>query len=163
MFDKLEAVEKRFVELDSKLADPDVISRRNEFQKLSKEHADIAELVDVLPRYKAVHGRARGQQAAPRGEGRRDAGDGARGAGAARRRGAGARGAAASSSFCRRIRTTTRTSSSRCAAAPVARRPRCSPPICSACTRATPSASAGSSRSCRSRTRAAGGSRKSSR
>jgi peptide chain release factor 1 len=54
MFDKLEAVEKRFVELDSKLADPEIIGRRNEFQKLSKEHADIAELVESYRRYKLV-------------------------------------------------------------------------------------------------------------
>ena len=54
MFDKLEAVETRFVELEGKLADPDVIARRAEFQKLSKEHADISELVAAFRRYKLV-------------------------------------------------------------------------------------------------------------
>ncbi len=54
MFDKLEAVESRFVELEIKLADPDVISRRAEFQKLSKEHADLADLVAAFRRYKVV-------------------------------------------------------------------------------------------------------------
>jgi peptide chain release factor 1 len=54
MFDKLDAVESRFVELEAKLADPDVIGRRNEFQKLSKEHADLIELVGAYRRYKIV-------------------------------------------------------------------------------------------------------------
>ncbi len=54
MFDKLQAVESRFVELEGKLADPGIISRRAEFQKLSKEHSDIAELVTAYRRYKVV-------------------------------------------------------------------------------------------------------------
>ena len=40
MFDKLEAVEKRYEEVAQLLTDPDVIGRRQEFQKLSKEHAE---------------------------------------------------------------------------------------------------------------------------
>jgi peptide chain release factor 1 len=55
MFDKLEAVEKRFEELDRQLADPEVIARRGEFQKLSKEHADIADLVAAYREYKKVN------------------------------------------------------------------------------------------------------------
>ena len=54
MFDKLEAVESRFEELETLLADPDVIGRRGEFQKLSKEHADIEGLVAAFRRYKVV-------------------------------------------------------------------------------------------------------------
>ena len=54
MFDKLQAVESRFVELEAKLADPDIISRRAEFQKLSKEHADLIDLVAAYRRYKLV-------------------------------------------------------------------------------------------------------------
>ena len=54
MFDKLEAVEKRFEELDRQLADPEIIARRSEFQKLSKEHADISELVPAYREYKKV-------------------------------------------------------------------------------------------------------------
>ncbi len=54
MFDKLQAVETRFVELEGKLADPEIIGKRAEFQKLSKEHADISELVAAYRRYKQV-------------------------------------------------------------------------------------------------------------
>jgi peptide chain release factor 1 len=54
MFDKLEAVEKRYEALEVLLADPDVISRRAEFQKLSKERADIVELVEAFREYKKI-------------------------------------------------------------------------------------------------------------
>jgi peptide chain release factor 1 len=54
MFDKLEAVEKRYQDLDALLADPEIISKRSEFQKLSKEHADLGQLVEAFRRYKAV-------------------------------------------------------------------------------------------------------------
>jgi peptide chain release factor 1 len=54
MFDKLEAVEERYLVLERMLADPDVISRRAEFQKLSKEHADLAQLVAAFREYKRL-------------------------------------------------------------------------------------------------------------
>ena len=54
MFDKLEAVEKRFQDLDAMLADPEIIAKRGEFQKLSKERADLAELVEAFRDYKKV-------------------------------------------------------------------------------------------------------------
>jgi peptide chain release factor 1 len=54
MFDKLEAVEKRYQDLEVLLADPDVIGRRAEFQKLSKERADIVELVEAFREYKRI-------------------------------------------------------------------------------------------------------------
>ena len=54
MFDKLEAVEKRYQDLEALLADPDVIGRRAEFQKLSKERADIVELVEAFREYKRI-------------------------------------------------------------------------------------------------------------
>src|SRR5689334_13690071 len=54
MFDKLEAVEKRYQDLEVQLADPDVIGKRAEFQKLSKERADIVELVETFREYKKV-------------------------------------------------------------------------------------------------------------
>ena len=54
MFDKLEAVAARHAELTRLLADPEVINRRAEFQKLSKEHADISELVGTYQAYRKV-------------------------------------------------------------------------------------------------------------
>jgi peptide chain release factor 1 len=54
MFDKLEAVETRYQALEQLLADPDVINRRGEFQKLSKEHADLVDLVGAYREYKKI-------------------------------------------------------------------------------------------------------------
>jgi peptide chain release factor 1 len=54
MFDKLEAVEKRYEEVAQLLTDPGVIGRRQEFQKLSKEHADLSDLVAAYRDYKRV-------------------------------------------------------------------------------------------------------------
>ena len=47
MFDKLEAVEKRYEELTKMIADPELISNQSEWQKLMKEHADISEIVEM--------------------------------------------------------------------------------------------------------------------
>jgi peptide chain release factor 1 len=54
MFDKLEAVEKRFQDLEALLADPEIIAKRGEFQKLGKERSDLSELVEAFREYKRV-------------------------------------------------------------------------------------------------------------
>jgi peptide chain release factor 1 len=46
LLNKLAAVEQRFEELSGKLGDPAVLSNRQQFQKMSKEHADLRELVE---------------------------------------------------------------------------------------------------------------------
>ena len=67
MFDKLEAVENRFVEIESRLADPDLADRPGDFRRLSQEHAGLLELVSEYRRYQAAPRGARIQQgAAPR-------------------------------------------------------------------------------------------------
>ena len=54
MFEKLEAVEKRYEELTRLIADPDVISNQSEWQKLMKEHASIEDVVAKFREYKKV-------------------------------------------------------------------------------------------------------------
>jgi len=54
MFDKLENVEKRYEELNEKIADPDIIANQTEWQKLMKEHADIEEIVEKYREYKKL-------------------------------------------------------------------------------------------------------------
>ena len=49
MFQKLEAVEKRYEELNKLISDPEVISRQNEWKELMKEHS---ELVDIVAKYR---------------------------------------------------------------------------------------------------------------
>ena len=54
MFQKLEAVEKRYEELTKLISDPDVISRQAEWQKYMKEHSEIVEVVEKYREYKKV-------------------------------------------------------------------------------------------------------------
>ena len=52
MFQKLEAVEKRYDELTKLISDPEVISRTSEWQKYMKEHAEISDIVEKYREYK---------------------------------------------------------------------------------------------------------------
>ena len=52
MFEKLEAVQKRYEELTQMISDPEVISNHDEWQKLMKEHASIEDIVLKFKEYK---------------------------------------------------------------------------------------------------------------
>jgi len=54
MFDKLESVESRFVEIESRLADPDIANRPADFKKMSQEHAGLQEIVFEYRHHKKV-------------------------------------------------------------------------------------------------------------
>lgn len=54
MFDKLDAVEGRYKEIESKLSDPALADRPDEFRRLSKEHASLQDLVSEFQHYKKV-------------------------------------------------------------------------------------------------------------
>ncbi|HZV82600.1 MAG TPA: PCRF domain-containing protein, partial [Geobacteraceae bacterium] len=54
MLDKIEELERRFQELEALLSDPVTIANQPEFRKLSREHADLAPLVDAYRRYRKV-------------------------------------------------------------------------------------------------------------
>ncbi|KAB2897768.1 MAG: peptide chain release factor 1 [Kofleriaceae bacterium] len=52
--DKMTALERRHEELTALLGDPEVIGKRGEFQKLSREHAELAALVAAWARYQKL-------------------------------------------------------------------------------------------------------------
>ncbi|MGZ3687003.1 MAG: peptide chain release factor 1 [Bdellovibrionota bacterium] len=54
MFDKLEAVEARFKEIESRLSDPQLAERPGEFRRLSQEHASLQAVVEEFQRYKRL-------------------------------------------------------------------------------------------------------------
>jgi peptide chain release factor 1 len=54
MMDKIEELERRYQELEALLSDPAVISNQPEFRKLSREHSDLAPLIEAFRRYKKV-------------------------------------------------------------------------------------------------------------
>lgn len=55
MFDKLEDVERRFNEIESRLADPEIAGRPNDFRRLSQEHAGLQEIIDEFRIYKKLN------------------------------------------------------------------------------------------------------------
>lgn len=54
MFDKLESVEMRFREIESRLADPEIAGKAGEFKKLSQEHASLQEIINEYQKYKKL-------------------------------------------------------------------------------------------------------------
>jgi peptide chain release factor 1 len=54
MFDKLEAVEKRYEQLTEKLADPTIYDRQKEFREISSERSSIEPVVEAFRKYKQL-------------------------------------------------------------------------------------------------------------
>lgn len=54
MFAKLEGLEKKFIELEHSLAEPDVFNDQEHYRKLTKAHADLREIVEMYRRHKAL-------------------------------------------------------------------------------------------------------------
>ncbi len=54
MLDKLEALERRYHELNQSLSDPEVIGNQSKYQKLAKAQADLQEVVEAFQEYKRV-------------------------------------------------------------------------------------------------------------
>lgn len=52
MFDKLEALEKKFEDINRKLSEPDIINDQDTFKKLCKESSDLSEIVEKYREYK---------------------------------------------------------------------------------------------------------------
>lgn len=51
MFERLEELKKRFAALNEMIADPEVVARQEEWQKLVKEHAQLAPIVEAYDAY----------------------------------------------------------------------------------------------------------------
>ena len=54
MLDKLQAVEDKFLELESLISDPDVLNDINRWQRFNKEHSALAPIVEKYREYKKV-------------------------------------------------------------------------------------------------------------
>jgi len=54
VFDKLEAVEARFLEVESRLSDPTLADKPDEFRRLSREHAQLGEIVREYRKYRTL-------------------------------------------------------------------------------------------------------------
>lgn len=52
MIDKLQALEDRYLDLEAKISDPDVIANQSEWLKCTKAHAKLADIVSVYREYR---------------------------------------------------------------------------------------------------------------
>lgn len=52
--DKVQAVDNKFIDLEQRISDPSVIARQDEWQKLTKEHASLAPIIETFRKYKDV-------------------------------------------------------------------------------------------------------------
>ncbi|MGD9081309.1 MAG: peptide chain release factor 1 [Desulfobacterales bacterium] len=54
MFEKLKGVEKRFLEIEKQLSDPEIVKDRQAYQKLIREHAELNKIVSVFKEYQKI-------------------------------------------------------------------------------------------------------------
>ena len=54
LLSKLQAVEDKYLELESLISDPDIIADIGKWQKYNQEHAGLTELVEKFREYKKI-------------------------------------------------------------------------------------------------------------
>ncbi len=54
MFAKLESLEKKYLELEAQLAEPDVFEDQDRYRKLTKSHADLREVVTLFREHRSL-------------------------------------------------------------------------------------------------------------
>jgi len=54
MIEKLQVIEEKYLELEKKIADPEIISNNQEWQKLMKEHSNLQPIVEKFREYKRI-------------------------------------------------------------------------------------------------------------
>ena len=54
MFERLEQIEARYEELGRQLADPEVLGDHDKYQKIARQHRDLADVVDKFRQYREV-------------------------------------------------------------------------------------------------------------
>jgi peptide chain release factor 1 len=54
MFEKLQGVEERFDKVEQLLSDPEIVKNRSEYEKYSKEHAQLNKIVTIYKEYKEI-------------------------------------------------------------------------------------------------------------
>lgn len=54
MFEKLEALEKQYLEFEKQLAEPDIFEDQEKYRKITKAHADLDDIVHLFRKYKAA-------------------------------------------------------------------------------------------------------------
>jgi peptide chain release factor 1 len=55
MFDRLKNVEQRYLRIEEELSNPEILANQKEYQKTTREHAEIASLVETYRQYKRLN------------------------------------------------------------------------------------------------------------
>ncbi len=48
LVDKLQVIEDKFMDLEQRISDPEVIARQDEWRKLTRQHAQLSETVETF-------------------------------------------------------------------------------------------------------------------
>lgn len=54
MIERLDSVEERFIELEKRLSDPEIVSNMEEYKKIAKEHSELEPIVKTYRQYKNI-------------------------------------------------------------------------------------------------------------
>jgi len=54
MIEKLQVIEEKYLELEKKISDPEIINNNQEWQKLMKEHSNLQPIVEKFREYKRI-------------------------------------------------------------------------------------------------------------
>ena len=54
LVDKLQVIEDKFMDLEQRISDPEIIARQQEWQKLTRQHASLTDTVETFRTYKKV-------------------------------------------------------------------------------------------------------------
>jgi len=54
LVDKLQVIEDKFMDLEQRISDPEVIARQDEWRKLTRQHSQLSETVETFRTYKKV-------------------------------------------------------------------------------------------------------------
>ena len=54
LVDKLQVIEDKFMDLEQRISDPEVIERQDEWRKLTRQHSQLSETVETFREYKKV-------------------------------------------------------------------------------------------------------------
>jgi len=63
MFDRLESVEEKFRKIEEDLGNPELLANQKEYQKVAREHAEVAPIVETYRHYKNIKGQILQNQA----------------------------------------------------------------------------------------------------
>ena len=54
MFNRLESVEEKYLQLEQELSKPEILANQKEYQKVTREHAEMSPVVEAYRQYRKL-------------------------------------------------------------------------------------------------------------